>query len=317
MSSEINICLSTDKNYVSALSVTIVSILKNAKKSENLHFYILCENLSDDIKDKILLLKKIKDCKFDFIDIDPKLFENFYTSGHIKLASYYRILLPELLPNVSKILYLDCDIVVLSSLAPLFNTDINKVLIAGVEDVGVSYWYRFTDNCPYKMNNILNSGVLLINLDLWRKENIINKIYELQSEGYGNCQHDQELINIACHDKFLLLDYSWNVQDSFLRSRESIRRSPFYKYIKQSLKRINIFHYTTVDKPWKNVTFPKSELWWHYNSYSPFKLKMSNKDKLKYLIKFFREERPNKIIYKFFGINFTKKLVQSNIQKKN
>lgn len=62
----INVAFAADKNYIQPLSVAIVSILMNAKKNDNLHFYILCNDVPECLKLKLQELKKIKNFEVDF-----------------------------------------------------------------------------------------------------------------------------------------------------------------------------------------------------------------------------------------------------------
>ena len=71
--------------------------------------------------------------------MDISLFQNFPldTDGpaHISLAAYYRIILPSLLPSMEKIIYLDCDVICRSSLAPLYADDMQGFSLKGVIDI--------------------------------------------------------------------------------------------------------------------------------------------------------------------------------------
>ena len=114
---KINICLAADENYIKYLIVTIISILKNADKQDEFSFYILCNDICDNSKEIILNLGRKKKCMFHFVDVDIKNFEQYPKGGeHITNTTYFRYKIAEFLPNVDKIIYLDCDVIVKKSL---------------------------------------------------------------------------------------------------------------------------------------------------------------------------------------------------------
>ena len=159
----INICLASDNNYAKYLSVTAASILANAKKEDDICFYILDGGIEEDNKNKILSLKEIKNCEINFIKIDDNLFEDYKkvkTHSYITLATYYRLKLSELLPFVDKIIYFDCDIIVNSSLDELFGTDLNGFALGGVLDISRKHTAK---NPTY-----INAGMIVFNLEYIR-----------------------------------------------------------------------------------------------------------------------------------------------------
>lgn len=286
----INVAFAADKNYIQPLSVAIVSILMNAKKNDNLHFYILCNDVPECLKLKLQELKKIKNFEVDFFDIDNNEFTSFnlLKESHITLTAYSRMKLADLLPDIDKIIYLDCDVIVKSSLNQLFNIDISDYYIGAVEDIGCTFLRKYhKDICPYDFLYI-NSGVLLINLKKWRDENIPEKLYSTAKSGINHFQHDQEIINIVCHEKCFNLDLSWNVQDSFYRNDNIVKSNDNKKNIKSSAKNPKIIHYTFNIKPWDNVKMPKANEWWYYNKYSSLPLKISFKQKLSLYLAIFK-----------------------------
>lgn len=311
---EINIAFAADENYVQPMSVAITSILKNASKNDKLSFYILCNNISTDSKNWLLELKKVKDCKITFFDINNSEFSSFNVlKGHITVTAYFRMKLADLLPDINKIIYLDCDVIVKTSLYDLFETDISGYYIAAVEDIGCTYLRKYRkDICPYDFMYI-NSGVLLINLEEWRKDNIPEQLFKTAESGVNHFQHDQEIINIVCHDKCLQLDLSWNVQDSFYRNDALVKTNVQAKYIRQCAKNPKIIHYTFKIKPWDEVTMPMAREWWYYNKFSTIPLKMTNSQKLKFWFARYGKIfsviiNDDKFIIKILGIKFSSSL---------
>ena len=131
---EIPIFFSTDNNYLPYLDVAIRSLIENASKEYNYRIVILNTGLDREKMDKI---KALSSDKFiiNFVDISHAIedikhqLRNIY---HFGLATYYRLFIEQLFPEYDKILYLDCDIVVLGDVSKLYFTNMEDNAVAGV-----------------------------------------------------------------------------------------------------------------------------------------------------------------------------------------
>ena len=129
-------------------------------------------------------------------------FKNAKLSHHIKtIAAYYRLILPELLPNINKIIYLDGDTLTLDDLKEMYDINMDNYYYKGFLDI---YIEEFLPN----NNNYICSGVLLINLENLRKDDIINKMYDYMIKNNDNLEHhDQTIINGVCSEKIGILPH--------------------------------------------------------------------------------------------------------------
>lgn len=259
----INVCLSCDDNYAKYAGVVIASILKNAFSDDDLKIYILDGGITEDNKQKIQSLKSIKDCEITFIPIDENLFEDYKqvkTHKYISLAAYYRLKIPSILSKINKIIYLDCDVVVNTSLKDLYNTDISDALVAGISDNK----RRMVKENP----NYINSGILVMNLDKMRIENTEEKFYNYTKENIENItKGDQEIINEVCKIQIKVIkDDTWNVQASNFTNRSNYTNKP------------KIIHYLSKEKPWKFGSYSYFKpLWFSYLQLTPWALKEEEK----------------------------------------
>ncbi|MBQ8886919.1 MAG: glycosyltransferase family 8 protein [Candidatus Gastranaerophilales bacterium] len=214
---EYNICYSLDSNYAEQLAVSIASILKNADISDNINFYILDDGLSADDKNKINLLQNIKKFNIEYISVlnddfkaCPLLTEKDekYKDYHVTLPTYFRFKLPKFLPKLDKILYLDCDVIVRTSLKDLFSIPLDNTATAMVLDADTE-----KESKRLSLEKYFNAGVMLINLGYWRKNNIGNKLFEYAQ---NNKEHilwqDQDIVNIVLKDEIKKIDKKWNYQ---------------------------------------------------------------------------------------------------------
>ncbi|NRB06787.1 MAG: hypothetical protein HRU34_05410 [Richelia sp.] len=107
--------------------------------------------------------------KFDTYEIDVEQFYGLKVSAHIYTATYFRLLVTEILPKtLDKVISLDSDLIVNGSLNELFNIDvINYALAAyGGKVITTKQGLRL------EVNYSCNAGVMLINLDYWLKNNV-------------------------------------------------------------------------------------------------------------------------------------------------
>ena len=135
----ISIAMASDSNYIYPTIVSMTSILENKRSDTKIDFYLMLSgDLEQSLKNKILhLQEKYSNCTITLIDMKDKL-SSLYKSRHLSTATYYRLILPSLLPQLDKILYLDSDIIVRQDLSSLFDYDVDNFYLAGVVDAKVS-----------------------------------------------------------------------------------------------------------------------------------------------------------------------------------
>lgn len=264
---KINICLSADNNYVQHLGVTIVSILLNAKRSDELFFYILDGGITDENKTNLLNLKMVRSFSIEYFKINNDIIDKFVlTSNYISKVTYYRYYIGVLLPKLEKIIYLDSDTIVNDSLSELYNTEIRDCYIAGVEDVGYSHHRMYDKRLHYNFFYI-NAGVLLINIKKWNEDGIHEKLinYTCRNGEKIRMCFDQDVLNAVLHKKCMHLEYKWNVQDSFYRFNEEVSTNENKCNIIKSSINPSIIHFTGHIKPWSNYEkHPMSHLYLKY-----------------------------------------------------
>lgn len=256
-SSDINICLACDNNYAKYAGVVIASALANANQEDNLSFYILDGGIEEGKKSEILELKSIKDCNINFIQIDETMFEDYKkvkTHNYLSIAAYYRLKLSSLLPNIDKIIYFDCDIIVNSSLKELFETELGDNIVAGVRDINK----RMLKKNP----NYVNSGMLVMDLKKIREQNIEQQLYDYTIANFENINMgDQQIINEVLIGRIKVVDDEWNVQSSNFTNRSSYTKHP------------RVIHYVAKRKPWHFASFSfHRQLYFDNLQLTPWKL---------------------------------------------
>jgi len=258
---EIPIFFSTDDNYVPFLDVAVRSLKQNASNEYNYKIVVLNTGLKEENMAKVKLLED-ESFSIQFADISyavedlKNLLPNQY---HFGLATWYRLFIQNLFPEYHKILYLDCDIVVVGDISKLYNIDLEENLAAGVVEQFILRTKEFSDYTKYAVGvdaeNYLNAGVLLIDLDKFRKERIEEKFtYLINKYNFDVIDPDQAYINFLCQGKIKYLPVEFN-------------RTPL-----ECIECENpiIVHYALYKKPWQYDDVFLGEYFWEYAEKSPF-----------------------------------------------
>lgn len=204
---DINICLACDENYAFLAEVAMTSVMIH---NSNVNIYLLDNGLSADSKKKMESLAQNNESHIEFIDC-RKIVENLKAMGfnpqgrYNSYSAYLRLFLVDYLPtNVERILYIDCDVTCENDVSELFSMDLDGCVLAAITDLLPSLhrkYIEFEENDEY-----FNSGVLLIDVNLWRKRNSTKKILQLLECGRNQYPyHDQDLINIAFKNEIFRL----------------------------------------------------------------------------------------------------------------
>ena len=266
------------------MAVTIVSILKNADESDKLFFYILDGGISAPNKDKISGLKRIKDFFIEYVDCGDFKAHGFQLLlPHFSQTVYLRLRMADLLPDIDKIIYLDSDMIVCSSLKELFEENTGEYFISAAEDIGYFWAHKSFGRKEEKF--YANSGVMVINLKLWREYSIGEKLYNFAGTTEEKLHFgDQDVINSVLKDKIKPLNLKWNVQTSFFEFY-NVLNHPLKNEIIKAKKNPKIIHYITWEKPW-NSYVPKRKLYFYYLNIAGFGSDLSFANRIKITKKF-------------------------------
>lgn len=268
----INIGLCTDDNYAMPCGVCITSIFES-NKSNSICIHLICENLSKMTVTKIESLVKKYNQQIKFYHIDSSVFDHLPISNRYKKSIYFRLLFPTLLSNdITSLLYLDCDIIVLKDLSQLASTPLSYYACGVVED-------QFSDdirnkNRINKYDDLFNTGVLLMNLEVWRKENITSKCIQFMTDNPDKCLYpDQDALNVVLNNNVLWLDSIYNYQEAlFCNKSELMLHKDKWHKVDRDIKDIAILHYSFSIKPWHTeCAHPYKTIFLHYKYISPWK----------------------------------------------
>lgn len=285
----IPIAMATDDNYVLPTIVTMTSMLENSKSTTKYEYYLLLSgNVEAKNKEKLLSLRnRYKNCSIKLIDMKDK-FKGAYISNHITTPTYYRLVLPSLLSNIRKVIYLDVDMIIKKDLSELFNVNIENYYLAGVKNphgyICKDENFNWADYLGVKsIDQYINGGMLVMNLEKMREDNLENKFLNfINNKNLNNEKiflHDQDVINSVCYNKIYHLPCKYNLMLHY----EAKSVNDFYnnKWLRECYDKNEwleahecpyVLHYSSWKKPWKKgfTRMYRAEEWWQYAKKTPY-----------------------------------------------
>lgn len=261
----------TDMNYVPYCGVMLASLLENNRKVENLVIHVIDNALTDEGRDTLRRLVGRKyGRQITFYSLKKELMELLPdTNSYVSLTAYCKLFIANILPvQVHRVLSLDCDLIVVSSLQDLWEYDLEGKPLAAVKDAH----RKLREDClrlgiDYQKEGYYNSGVMLLDLDCFRRMNFQKIALDFMAEHGANLPyHDQDVLNGTLHGQIISLPLRYNLHDCLFHSN---RHMDFEDevYIEQELRSENrvIIHFSSRRKPWgTRCLHPLRKLFFEY-----------------------------------------------------
>lgn len=265
MSSALTACTSCDDRFSPHCGVMITSLLMNCAPDTRIEMHILDGGISPENKDRLAGLCSIRPFDIHFHHMDDVEFEQLKISTIWPVSAYYRFKVASVLNNISKVLYLDCDIVILEDPSSLISDYPANAWCCGVPDpMSVKNKKRLNlqGDFPY-----INSGVLVIDLDAWRDNDVEFRLLDYARQHTETIKYpDQDAINAVLRDHIALLPLEWNSQ--YLDARYTPKQSRLYKH---PFRDPSIIHYVTSEKPWLTLSAaPRKSFYRQYLAMTPW-----------------------------------------------
>ena len=268
----IPIVFAFDGNLIDPACICLSSLLMNAREDTFYDIYILYPSKENLQRDKIhLLLTAYSNCRIIWRPVTSEFDSSFEIRG-ITSAAYYRLLIPELIPEYDKVLYSDVDVIFREDLSRYYNIDVEGYYFAGVDSTAhlmkdFNHYYATMFKCPGK--GIIYSGNLIINSRLIREDGIVEKFRDHATKKYKF--QDMDIINIVCKGKIKYLSpsfcYTTYISDFAVNHRELLQTIWTEEEIQEAEDK-GIVHYNG-QKPWMGACI-NFDIWWEYYRKSPF-----------------------------------------------
>lgn len=256
-----NILIASNEKYIKHEKVMLAS-LRESMPDELIDVYFLHGKLEGRTVEgfREYLLNRLK-ISMHSIEMDRTPFDDCTIGMHLSIETMYRLTATEVLPDsVDKILWLDGDIVINKSLKNLYETDIEDYYLCACKGRGKVENYNIRLGLP-KEYVYFNAGVLLLNIQKMRMDNILDRFKNIVLE-YGDrlTWMDQDILNIAfCHGGVRYLPseiYNCQIGRDF-----KLNKSQYKTFIETCC----VMHFAAAAKPWNNTYINGMEkLYWKY-----------------------------------------------------
>lgn len=241
-----NVAVTVNDNYVYPLKIMLHSLYEQ-NRDVKVKVYMIYSDVSLKNRKELEKLCQSYQGAFQPIKIDGDYFENAPRMLHFSKEMYYRILAAQFLPEqVNRILYMDPDIIVTGSLRRFYRMDMKNAFFAGARDRLQDGLRKKAD--PSRPYTYINSGVLLCNLKLLRKEQKVEEVFDYIKENAQRLEFpDQDLINELYRDRIVYVSDCYNFNPNILYWEEYFLYNFFPFAVKKGPA---IIHYMGSDKPW-------------------------------------------------------------------
>ena len=311
------VVLTFNRGYAKQACVAMYTALKNSNSDTLYHFYVVSNDLNDE--DKQFFNKNLQDPrlqKLDFVTLPQSLYDSIPLVCEFGKETNFRFFLPELLPDLKKVLYIDSDTLILGDLTELYKTNVDKVACAGVSEIGLYQTRYYSLHSPFYTSRVefleknglnileqhyINAGVMVVNLDYWRQHNYTARCMEFLTQNKSNeyfLYPDQDTLNVLFAqdgiDGKVLLDCKYNCTEDLLLSRyeglDISRQLLFfargYDVDRSKSFRPVIMHFVGGVKPWNGYCWQMGPAYVEYAQEIGWEIKIKKSSIVKRLAKF-------------------------------
>ena len=265
-SESIRILITADENYIPPLKVLLTS-LRISNPQDEITTYLMHRSIPEEKQKELMRLCEKLRLVFIPIKVGEKIFSQAPVMKQYPREMYFRLLAPHFLPSdIRRVLYLDPDTLIINPLRPLWETDMKGCLFAAAAHTGSTEVANHINRIRLKTkHNYFNSGVLLIDLSLGRRQIKADEIFRFIADHKGTLiLPDQDVLNILYGSMTLEIDdYLWNYDaqkyaNYFIRSAGKANT----EWVMQNTA---ILHFCGKAKPWnKGYPYRFGTLYRHY-----------------------------------------------------
>ena len=250
-----------DDNFVPQAAASILSVCEN-NTEERIVFHVIGKNIADQNKEQLTAMVRAKGQQIRWTEMNSirEMFAFRYDTGSWDDIILVRLILDRVLPGtVDRILYLDGDTMVRSSLRDLWEKDLSGYALGAVMETTVTEERKkmlgLSDTDGY-----VNSGVLYVNLRYWRENNISDALIRFYRDNQERIMApDQDVLNAVLKGKILFLPFSYNYCNTFTfypyralrKIAAPVSNFPVEKEYRIWIKAPVIVHFLGEERPWR------------------------------------------------------------------
>lgn len=263
---EITLVYATDLGYFRYVVTSIESAIQSKEFYSTYKFVVLVQQREYSEEERILsdIVGQNERCSLEYIEVGDVFDDVDLHIEHITTPTFFRLLLPNLLTDCDKCIYIDGDTIVCEDLNELYRTNLTYSYIAGVR----AFVYYQTKNEHSQRLGIssdsfeyVNAGVLVMNLALMRQDNCVEQFMGLVSQSFES--QDQDIINLVSQGKITILPWKFNVMTKYRKwAADDFSGLASADEIYYGRRHPVIIHYADKVKPWNAIRSSYSDKWW-------------------------------------------------------
>lgn len=268
----IPIVFAFDNNLAMPAAVCFYSLLVNARPSTAYDIYILHrrgEALNLDAVESVMA--QFPESTLTLREVGDEFDSSFEIRG-ITTPAYYRLLIPELIPEHDHVIYSDVDVIFRQDLSDVYSAPLEGNIIAGVNDlahIDPDLRAHYEGTLGLDPRNVICSGFLVMDTAAMRREHMKERFLELARNRYKF--QDQDILNISCAGRIKMLPpkYSLLTYIPYYALRDGKNSfEPLWTAdeIDVAMRCGNV-HFNG-NKPWR-AWCHNFDIWWEYYRRSP------------------------------------------------
>ncbi len=278
---DVHIAYITDENYLHPTQVSAFSAIQNKCPQTIYYFHIIAVNMDAKQAEPFFQPLAQADVHFEIIP-QTELIGKKFPVHHITSAALLKLVLPEILPNLDRIIFLDSDTLVMKDLQELFTTDLQDFVMGAVSDIGIIAQGDYLQNLNFRQPIYYNAGMLLMNLKKMRQEKISDQLKNYLYRANGLVFLEQDTFNIVLQQRIKTLPYKYNcaaileIEKGYPRT---VRKAPltFWQYLRDRIfstefkyaSNFFILHKNELPFLWHNV-FKETAIFHYFGAWKPW-----------------------------------------------
>jgi len=216
----LHVATGTNTAYLHWCATAVLSAIR-ATPERRLVFHVIVDpDVGAGGRDRLARMAASAGADLDFLELDQGRLADLPepVRNHGGAISCARFLLPDQLPTVDRVIYLDADTLTARSLAPLATTSLDGHGLAAVANVVEPRMRWHLERLGLADRPYLNSGVLVMDLDWMRRYDSPRQLLDcLRERGEQLMWVDQDALNLVFGEDCVLLHPRWNAQNSLWR----------------------------------------------------------------------------------------------------
>lgn len=244
-------CASEGTAYIAHTAAMVHSAIAHNRDREVRFVWLHGPEMPQKPREQVAAMVEREGAAIEFRCIPDERLEGLPTHDFTRKATWYRIFLPELLPETERVLQLDSDLIVADSLAPLWELDLGEHYLAAVTNVlEPEYADHPAEIGIADPGAYFNAGVLLLNLAAMRRDGCSAALLDYGRE-HRPMWRDQDTLNAVLGGRRVELHPRWNSMNIF-RFRNWSDAVFGSEAVDEAIRNPGIRHFEGPDdnKPW-------------------------------------------------------------------